>query len=89
MTSTRAVSSSVTPGERTLLRRLPARERGPHFELEPGPDAPLQRLRHRLVEVAQDAHRKLRVDALLADEVVQRVRQREPDAGARPTVSQH
>ncbi|KND87877.1 hypothetical protein TOPH_07523 [Tolypocladium ophioglossoides CBS 100239] len=56
-----------------------------NLELQAALDVLLQRLRDRLVEVAQDLHRQLRVDALIANEVVERVRQSEPDArAARP-----
>lgn len=54
-----------------------------HLELQARLDVLLQRLGDGLVEVAQDLHRQLRVDALIADEVVERIRQRKADAAKR------
>lgn len=51
-----------------------------HLELESRLDVLLERFRDGLVKVAQDLHGELRVDALVADEVVERVRQSEADA---------
>lgn len=39
-----------------------------------------QHFRNRAIEVREDLHRQLRLDATLADEVVERVRQRHADA---------
>lgn len=62
--------------------RVPGREarRRLYLELQATLDILLQRLCDGLVKVAQNLHRQLRVDALIADEVVERVRQSEPDA---------
>lgn len=49
------------------------------LERQPGFDILLERFRNRLIKVAQDLHRELRVDALVADEVIERVGQGEPD----------
>lgn len=51
-----------------------------HLEGQPILDVLLQRLGDGLVEVAQDLHRQLRVDTLVADEIVERVRQGKADA---------
>lgn len=51
-----------------------------HLELESRLDVLLERFRDGLVKVAQDLHGELRVDALIADEVVERVGQSEADA---------
>jgi hypothetical protein len=53
---------------------------GAYLELQPALYVLLQRFRDGLVKVAQNLHRKLRVYALLADQVVERVRQSEPYA---------
>lgn len=50
-----------------------------YLELKPALDVLLKRLGNSLVKVAQDLHRQLRVNALLANQVVQRVSQGEPD----------
>lgn len=59
-----------------------------HLEGQTALDVLLQRLGDGLIKVAQDLHRQLRVDALLADEVVESIRQSETDAmqGERPLV---
>lgn len=53
-----------------------------NLELQPTLDILLQCLGNGLVKIAENLHSKLRVDALLADQVVERVRQSEPDAAA-------
>lgn len=50
-----------------------------YLELKSTLDVLLKRLGNSLVEVAQDLHRQLRVDALLANQIVQRISQGEPD----------
>lgn len=56
----------------------------PHYlELQSALDVLLQRLGDCLVEVAQDLHGQLRMDALVADQIVQRVSQGEPDTATR------
>lgn len=51
----------------------------PYLELQTVLDVLLQGFGDGLVEVAEDLHRQLRVYALLADEVIERVRQSEAD----------
>jgi hypothetical protein len=58
-----------------------------HLEGHPVLDVSLQRLGNGLIEVAEDLHGKLRVDALIADQIVERIRKRKTDA-ARNRISQ-
>jgi hypothetical protein len=51
-----------------------------HLELQAAPDILLQRLSDGLVKVAQNLHRQLWVNAGLADEIIERIGQSEPDA---------
>lgn len=57
------------------------------LELQPTLDVFLQRLGDGLIEVAEDLHGELRVDAFIADEIIEGIRQSEPDAMRRPRVS--
>ncbi len=51
-----------------------------HLERQPSLDLVLKRLGDGAIEVGQDLHRQLGIDAVIADEIVQRVSQREADA---------
>jgi hypothetical protein len=51
----------------------------PHLELKTGLDILLQRLGDGLIKVAQNLHGKLRVDALITDEIIEGIRQSETD----------
>jgi hypothetical protein len=53
---------------------------GIHLELQPVLHVLLKRLSDRLVKGAKDLHGQLRVDALAFDEIVECIRQSEPDA---------
>jgi hypothetical protein len=61
-------------------QKTPPTSREPNLKGKPILDVLLQRLGNGLVEVAQDLHRQLRVDTLITDEVVERVRQGKADA---------
>lgn len=52
----------------------------PHLESQPGLDLVLQNLGNRSVEVGEDLHRQLRVDAVRRDEVIESVCQSGADA---------
>lgn len=63
------------------------RKEGTDLELQPTLDVFLQRLGDGLVKIAEDLHGELRVDAFIADEIIEGIRQSEPDAMCRPRVS--
>ena len=50
-----------------------------YLELQPTLHILLQRLGDGLVEVAENLHGQLRIDAFIADEVIERIGQSEPD----------
>lgn len=60
-----------------------------HLELKSGLDVLVQALGDGLVEVSEDLHRQLRVDARAADQVVERIGQRKPDARISESVLAH
>lgn len=49
------------------------------LELEPRLDVLLERFRDGLIEIAQDLHGQLRIDALIADEIVEGIGQSKAD----------
>lgn len=60
-----------------------------HLELKSGLDVLVQALGDGLVKVSQDLHRQLRVDARAADQVVECIGQRKPDARIAESVLAH
>ena len=53
---------------------------GIHLEGQPGLDLLLQGLGNNAIELGQDLHGELRVDALLSDQLVERIRQGNAEA---------
>lgn len=50
------------------------------LKLQPGLDVLLERFRDRLIEIAQNLHRQLWVDAFIADEIVESIGKSQADA---------
>lgn len=61
-------------------QRVVRQGRSIHLERQPRLDLVLQRLSDGAIKVGEDLHRQLRVDAVLADEIVKGVSQRIADA---------
>lgn len=67
------------PSSVPLTLSLPRPPSHPYLERHPRLDLVLQHLCDTAIEVAQDLHRKLRLDAALSDQLVEGIHQSPPD----------
>lgn len=59
------------------MGRSPA---SPYLERQPGLDLLLEDVCDRAIEVGEDLHRQLRVDAVVCDQIIERIRERRAEA---------
>lgn len=85
-------SISCQPGRSSLSRHLSFKPALPgitlYLESQPGLDLLLEDIGNRAVEVGKYLHRKLRVDSVVCDKIIEGIRQRRAEAGMALLVSQ-